>query len=31
LQKLLTGQWKVPVRDSEGDGIAARVTEEAAQ
>ncbi|WP_027547608.1 restriction endonuclease subunit S [Bradyrhizobium sp. WSM2254] len=31
MQKLLTGEWRVPVRDGEVDAMAARVTEEAAQ
>ncbi|WP_334401492.1 restriction endonuclease subunit S [Bradyrhizobium sp. AZCC 2289] len=31
LQNLLTGQWSMPVRDSDVDAAAARVTEEAAQ
>ncbi|MGX8013689.1 restriction endonuclease subunit S [Mesorhizobium sp. ORM8.1] len=31
MQKLLTGEWRVPVRDSDVDAMAARITEEAAQ
>jgi type I restriction enzyme, S subunit len=31
MQKLLTGEWRVPVRDSDVDAMAARVAEEAAQ
>jgi len=31
MQKLLTGEWRVPVRDSDVDAMAPRVTEEAAQ
>lgn len=31
LQKLLTGEWRVPVRDGDVDAMAARVNEEAAQ
>ncbi len=31
MQKLLTGEWRAPVRDSDVDAMAARVTEEAAQ
>ena len=31
MQKLLTGEWRVPVRDGEVDAMAARVAEEAAQ
>jgi type I restriction enzyme, S subunit len=31
MQKLLTGEWRVPVRDGDVDAMAARVTEEAAQ
>jgi type I restriction enzyme S subunit len=31
LQKLLTGEWPVPVRDGEVDALAARVAEQAAQ
>jgi type I restriction enzyme S subunit len=31
MQKLLTGEWRVPVRDGEVDAMAARITEEAAQ
>jgi type I restriction enzyme S subunit len=31
MQKLLTGEWRVPVRDRDVDAITARVTEEAAQ
>jgi type I restriction enzyme, S subunit len=30
MQKLLTGEWRVPVRDSDVDAIAARVIEQAA-
>ncbi|MBR1141725.1 hypothetical protein [Bradyrhizobium sp. AUGA SZCCT0431] len=31
MQKLLTGEWRAPVRDGDVDAMAARVTEEAAQ
>jgi type I restriction enzyme S subunit len=31
MQKLLTGEWRVPIRDSDVDAMAARLTEEAAQ
>jgi type I restriction enzyme S subunit len=31
MQKLLTGEWRVPVRDRDVDAMAARVAEEAAQ
>jgi type I restriction enzyme S subunit len=31
MQKLLTGEWRVPVRDGDVDAMAARITEEAAQ
>jgi type I restriction enzyme S subunit len=31
MQKLLTGEWRVPVRDADVDAMAARVTAEAAQ
>lgn len=31
MQKLLTGEWRVPFRDDDVDAMAARVTEEAAQ
>jgi len=31
MQKLLTGEWRVPVRNSDVDAMAARVSEEAAQ
>jgi type I restriction enzyme S subunit len=31
MQKLLTGEWRVPVRDGDVDAMAARVAEEAAQ
>jgi type I restriction enzyme S subunit len=31
IQKLLTGEWRVSVRDGDVDALAARVTEEAAQ
>jgi hypothetical protein len=31
MQKLLTGEWRVPVREGDVDAMAARVTEEAAQ
>jgi hypothetical protein len=31
MQKLLTGEWRVPVRDGDVDAVATRVAEEAAQ
>jgi type I restriction enzyme, S subunit len=31
MQKLLTGEWRVPVRDSDVDAMATRVTEQATQ